>query len=336
MLVLSPRCADWGLARRLRVASRFGRIQSDDAPSILYFLWQPQEERDRRPPWAPNRDARLGWTSELFQPGDYAHVDEARVGSRRPVLLFGDSFSACVTKPGTRFQDLLEASPLGKDYAMLNYGVPGYGLDQTWILMREVLARRPSEHAVVIVGLLVDDDLDRCILSFRNWPKPRLHVEDGRLIDPGTPIPSVSDYLAGSPNLPASYTWALLTNAFRDSTRRGTAAQETEKQELTKALLAAIVAVLRERRLDACFVLFNASAATADPSVLGWRQDLVRSELARLGMPFSEARDDILRAMERDQVKLDVYFRAFDDHFSERGNAAAFGAIERGLRDLPP
>jgi len=79
-LLFAPTCADWALARRLRVASRFGRVQSDDAPAILSFLWLPEEKRERMPPWCPHHDARLGWTSELFRPGDYAHVDEARVG----------------------------------------------------------------------------------------------------------------------------------------------------------------------------------------------------------------------------------------------------------------
>jgi len=330
-LVLSPACADWGIARRLRNPNRFGRVQSDDAPAILSFLWLPEEKRTRRPPWCPSHDARVGWTSELFRPGDYAHVEEAKVGGRRPVLLFGNSFAACVTDPGTRFQDLLEESPLGQEFALLNYGVPGYGLDQTWLLLREVLARRPAEDAVVVVGLLVDDDLDRCLLTFRNWPKPRLRVEDGRLIDPGTPVPSVDEFFAGDPELPASYAWALLAGALRDREERGTPAQEAEKQALTRALLAAVADELRQRDLECFFVLFNASAATADPGVLGWRQDLVRSELTRLGIRFTEARDDLLRAAEDAGGDLSPYFRFGDDHLDVLGNAVAFGALERGL-----
>jgi hypothetical protein len=53
-LVLADSCSDWGIARRFRIESRFGRPQSDDASSILHSLWQPPGERDRMPPWAPS------------------------------------------------------------------------------------------------------------------------------------------------------------------------------------------------------------------------------------------------------------------------------------------
>ena len=330
-LVLADSCSGWGIARRFRIMSRFGRVQSDDAPSILHFLWLPPGERNRRPPWAPSHDQRVGWTSDLFRPGDYAHVDESRVGDRRPILLFGDSFSAGVTSQEVRFQALLDKSPLGAHFALLNYGVPGYGLDQTYLLMREVLDRRTDGNPIVIVGLLVDDDLDRCLLSFRNWPKPRLFVESGRLIEPRGAVPTVSEYLAGHPNLPVSYAWTLFESIWRDTTVRGTARQEAEKQELSRLFLRAIVADLHRRELPFFFVLFNGTAATQDPAVLDWRQTLVREELSALGARWFEVRDDILSVCERRKLQAGFFFRAGDDHLNDQGNRIAFEAIRAGI-----
>lgn len=330
-LVLGHSCSGWGIARRLRIPSHFGRPQSDEAYSILQFLWLPPENRNGRPSWAPDYDPRVGWTSDLFRPGDYVHVDEVRVGDRRPILLFGDSFSAGVWTKEWRFQALLEKSPLSERFAILNYGVPGYGLDQTYLLLREVLRRREGGRPIVIVGLLVDDDLDRCLLSFRSWPKPRLRVEGGRLVEPDNPVPTVEEYLAGHPNLPVSYAWTLLQASWRDDSVRGTLEQEIEKQELARPILRAIVAELRSHHFPFFFLLFNGAAATQDPAVLDWRQTLVRKELSALGATEFEVRDEILRVSELRKRAVGSYFGT-DDHLNESGNAAAFRTIVRGIR----
>ena len=95
------------------------------------------------------------------------------------MLLFGDSFCECATPPEECWQGLLERSPLGPRFALVNYGTGGYGLDQVLLLARRVLDRWRGRDPLVVVGILVDDDLDRDALALRNFPKPRFRLADG-------------------------------------------------------------------------------------------------------------------------------------------------------------
>ena len=86
-------------------------------------------------------DARLGWRNQFFDGETLAHVDEAALGARRTVLLFGDSYARCVEPSEDCWEGLLERSELGGTHALLNYGVGGYGLDQACLLMQLALPR---------------------------------------------------------------------------------------------------------------------------------------------------------------------------------------------------
>src|SRR5205085_7133999 len=107
-----------------------------------------------------------------------------------PVLLFGDSYAQCATPPEQCFQSLLEQSELTHEFALLNYGVGGFGLDQMYLLLRHVLPRFREQKPFVVVAIMIDDDFTRSLLAMRDWPKSRAHWEHGILrIDP----PSATD-----------------------------------------------------------------------------------------------------------------------------------------------
>lgn len=321
----------WPVARAFRDPSRFADSRDGEEWFVLNYLWTSAWGHGQgRPPWAPHEDDRLGWTSERFLSGTYAHVAEADLGTRRPVLLLGDSFSACVTPEGTCFESLMDGSRLGGEYALLNYGARGYGLDQTYLLLRSLLGRFASRKPIVLVGLMVDDDLDRCLLDFRDWPKPRLRAENGRLVVPEERIPTPEEYLAGHPPVPASYFAAMLRMSLRKPGTRTFPRAEAEKQELSRLILRAVVAELREKEVPFCFVLFNDSDHSADPGTNGWRQPLVHEELSALAAPYVEVRDELLLMASSGRAELGTLFRG-DKHLDERGNVAAFATMLRGL-----
>lgn len=330
-LLFSHVADQWPIAKSFRDPSRFADWRIGERWFVLNYLWTSAwGHGHERPPWAPHQDDRLGWTSARFLPETYVHLAESTLGSRRPVLLFGDSFSACVTPEGTCFESLMDESRTGSECGLLNYGVAGYGLDQTYLLLLSAVGRFASRRPIVVVGIMVDDDLDRCRLDFRDWPKPRFRVENGRLLVPDVRIPTGEEYLARHPPLPASYLWSMLLMSLTNTKTGSFPEADAEKQELSRQILRAIVSELRGRDLPFFFLLFNDSDHIADQRTNGWRQTLVREELDALGAPYVEARDELRLMAAADRKELSSYFTP-DKHLVARGNVAAFATLLRGL-----
>lgn len=79
---------------------------------------------------------------------------------------------------------------------VLNLGVHGYGHDQMLLYLKEEgLGYHPD---VVIVGFL-PDDMERNVLAFRDYAKPRFVLKDGRLSLTNVPVPSPDEVLAREP-----------------------------------------------------------------------------------------------------------------------------------------
>lgn len=111
---------------------------------------------------------------------------------RTRIVLIGDSFTfgeevADSETFAFRLQELLPQTEV------LNLGVHGYGHDQMLIALRELgLRYRPD---VVLVGF-VQDDMERNMLGFRDYAKPRFELVDGRLALRGSPVPSPAEVVA--------------------------------------------------------------------------------------------------------------------------------------------
>jgi hypothetical protein len=244
----------------------------------------------------PVFDARVGWLSDAIDPRTLAHRDEPELAGRTPVLLFGDSYAQCVGPPEECWQGLLDRSPLGATHALLNYGVSGYGLDQIHLLMQLVLERRFEREPVVVVGILVDDDLDRSYLRLRSWPKPTFAVEDGALVLRPLEHADARAYLRDDPLEVRSYLWRLCVRQAGIVPKRTVLAWADEedhvavKRELAVRLVRAIEQDLDARGLEHFFVLYHGLRALSAPETYGWQEPLLLGELRALGIPFVSSR----------------------------------------------
>ncbi len=112
------------------------------------------------------------------------------------ILAFGDSFTfgEDVSDDETWAHQLEELLP-GSE--VLNFGIHGYGHDQMLLyLLEEGVKYHPD---VVILGFL-SDDMERNLLSFRDYAKPRFVLQGERLAGVvGPPIPLPDDMLAREP-----------------------------------------------------------------------------------------------------------------------------------------
>ena len=56
--------------------------------------------------------------------------------------------------------------------------------DQVLLLMQDSIDHYAEDDPVVVFGIVLDSDLERSVLGFRAWPKPRLRLTGGDLVGP--------------------------------------------------------------------------------------------------------------------------------------------------------
>jgi hypothetical protein len=324
------------LVERLRIPRKYAHPQFDD----LYWELNDQFLRAKGDIGLAPRDERLGWTSSAFAPATYVHEDAPLALEKRPVLLFGDSYAMGITAPQDSFQTLFALSPLARDHVLLNFGVGGYGLDQMLLLLPRVLDDYEGRDPLVVIGVLVDDDLDRCTLTLREQPKPSFELVDGALVLREDPLPTPLERYARGPTPTPSYLWRYLTRtgkllpkSVRDSLA-DYAARDRRKEQLARTVLAQMLGELEKRGFERLFVLFHNWPSLVDRGRCGWRDAALREPLKTAGIPIVDMREVMLETAARTGENLQSYFdnrNGPGGHFNARGNEIAFEALERAL-----
>ncbi len=290
---------------------------------------------------ADNPDPITGWTGGAVTPGTYEHIDEGTLGARRPVLLYGDSFAACGTPAEDCFQSLLERSEFGGQYALLNYGVGGYGLDQTYLLLKNSIGRFEDRDPIVIVSILVDSDLERSVLEFRSWPKPRLDVVGNQLVSRGLVQTNNRQYLEQRPVSIRSYLWRLflyqMTPFMADQRARwrGDEAARTEKQSLNRKILLEIEHELSSRNLEHFFMVFHAEDGALERwNLFEWQERMIEEFCAEKSIPLFDTRAYLAFVANGQQEERQRFYghgRPLLGHHNALGNLICFEAIRQGL-----
>lgn len=343
-----PRRRRW--LPRLLLAVLLAGLLLEGGLRALLFVWPVESLRDPAlytPRWSDARHAldwrfsdpaerreiphhpRLGWTHARFDATTFAHEQEALVRGRRPVLLFGDSFAACVTRRRDCWGGLVEGSDLSARFRLLNYGVPAYGLDQTLLLMRRVLERWRDRDPVVIVSLLVDADLDRTALSFFQWPKPRFEVDGTGALIPPVDVPASEEEWVEAHGLGVtSFAWSWLAGVLGLRSREEAPGHATRVERLTPALLEAVSAEVEG--LDHGVLVFHGLKHLRSEGYEAPWEPLLLRELERLELPYERSEEDLLDA-GRPVEELFVMEGPARRHYTPSGNEAVFPALRRLL-----
>ncbi len=300
---------------RFRKPELYADASSDDDYWKLLYRFGGQHLAPKEP------HPLLGWTLLAdFSPQTYEHKDAPKIGKRRPVLLYGDSFAYYVKYRDDSFHSILNADPeFGADYFLLNYGVGGYGLDQIFLLFQKTVDL--YAHPVVVMSFMTDD-IDRCVLSVRGGQKPYFVLDRGKLVLKGVPIdPDPASYFAKHPPGVFSYLarmalYSRLLPAGPAAFLRGDERKQASKIDVARAILEHISADLSARGIDCLFLVFHPrwTGDILQRDNFDWREEFSLDFLREKGLPFLSTREIVREDAERTGKKFDDYFLAGDGH----------------------
>lgn len=258
------------------------KLYADDPTYELFWLEDSFNPTHNKP-----TDPLLGWVNrKLITPISYRHADDTSIASRRPVLFYGDSFVQCHTPSQDCYQGILNTDrSFSSNYYCLNYGVSGYGLDQTYILYSKTVSR--YDNPIVIVGIL-DSDIERSILPYTFGVKPYFVLENGNLQCHTDHIDIEllnTEFLERHPVNVWSYLgrlliWGRIIPPSLTTWVRSVEQRKTSIKSLNSSILFRMVEDLRKRDLQCLFILFEWPKAMGGPKDwrILWLADLLKSE----------------------------------------------------------
>jgi len=325
------------LSSDIRRAHYFADPDLEDAYWHLRWALDDSSAKHQGPP----HDQRLGWVNSRFDSESREHLMEDELPGRRPVLMYGASFVDCMTERRHCFERLMRNSELGPEHCLRNYGVGGYGIDQVLLLMQDSIDFYAEEDPVVIFGIVLDSDLERCVLGFRAWPKPRLQLSDGELRLPEPVFGGGSGpYVEAQGIGITSYAWRYLLHHDRKTNKggwkgllRGTQAMQAEQNELIDAILLTMRDECESRGLDYFFLFFTSPRSLPPYDVTPQEKRLTHLFLEE-GVPFVHVRPYIMRAAEAYEEGVDALFipaGPAQHHPNAEGNRVIFEALRDGI-----
>jgi hypothetical protein len=294
---------------RYRDPSLYTDYYSDGDWWKLYYL---MGKRDHEPTKHPH--PLLGWTGD-FSGESYRHDDAGGMGRKRPVLLYGDSFTHCLTSKPECFQGILNNDKaFSRRYFLLNYGVEGYGVDQIYLLFKNSI--QLYENPYVVIGVYTRD-LDRSILPLFVGQKPYFDVVSDELVLRGTPVDADPQrYLADNPPKIWSYLYRLWL--YQDGrpwrirlALRGTEEVHQRKLLVNEKIILSLIHELRTRKVDHMFVIF---ADINSVKEMEWRENFLAELLNRHGTPYLSSRSIIMENVQRNGKTIEDFYIPNDGH----------------------
>jgi len=192
---------------------------------------------------------RNEWTVKTNSRGIRSNFEYAykKNHNKSRILIIGDSytFGEGVSDNETFPYQLQEMLP---DYEIINMGIHGYGHDQILILLQEEGVK--YEPDIVILGY-VDEDMDRNLLNFRSYAKPRYIVQNEKLKLTGVPVHPPEYYINRDFMRMRIYDiYSILLQLFKEYS----GIYKIQKEIITKYILDEIVNVSTNANAIAIFV----------------------------------------------------------------------------------
>ena len=285
-----------------------------------YFVLQHYYNRDV-PPRLPV-DPELGWTlgtGELDIVTD-THLTLEDVGDR-PILFFGDSYVAWGAPMHNKIPQLMDERLPGTD--VLNFGVPGYGVDQIALRVRRESPKFRSRRPITLVGIMLHD-LDRSLLRYRGGQKPYYELVDETLVLRAPRYSTNREFFERYHFHTKSFMLSLFATPLSKLLRSENWCSE-QRFALNRRILQDLSAWTSAHGVDAHYVLFYSHN---DLTHVSQREREVRRILTELQVSIIDTRE-FLEPYVAQRRQVDLYDDGGAGHHSTEANRAiAVGIVE--------
>jgi hypothetical protein len=281
---------------------------------------------DERLGWVPRENVRRDGlsTNALGLRGAREFPFEKPAGERR-IVVVGDSFTF---GDGVKDEEVWteklaqKLAPTHGNVAVLNLGVPGYGLDQHCLRLEEPGIRFSPD--LVLVGLF-GPDVDRNELTVRDAPKPRFLLDgDGLRLD-NVPVPTAEELRRRVEKAAiGSYAWAMFRKMWVARTAEG---EDAVKWELARRILDRMRSVSEAGGARFAVAYFPAKGSSFRRDADAYERTVVAWAVER-GVPLVNVREAFV-ALGQNRFR-----EVWHNHWTPFGNEVVADALLAGFREF--
>lgn len=311
--------------KSLRDPGKYSQPCLDDYWKLYYRF------NGRYPPPA-NPHPLLGWVG-FFDRETLEHRDFKKSGNKRKVLLYGDSFTMCISDSIQCFEEILNTdTAFTRNNFLLNYGVGGYGVDQMYLLFSQTVDK--FKNPFVIINIM-PGDMDRGMLEVRTGQKPHFIIENEELKLKGVPIDSnPQHYFEANPPKIISYMWNRFTHSSLNPNFDSLDASPGIREEMVKVnrkIILQAYSEIKKRNLEYVFVIYD-ELYNREGS---WRTDSLQKILTDNNIFYIHTGDLVNEDIASGQFSFYNYILAVDGHPTSHYNKILCAEIKKYVLSYP-
>ena len=269
----------------LRQPWLYAGYSSDDDYWKLYY----RLGGEFRPPNPKAIHPLLGWSQVYITKanplGLQTETLELMYSEKKKILFYGDSFVRGIG--ALEYEIPRYMTDHFKDVAVIDLSCGGYGLDQMFLMFK--LTHKKVIKPYIVFGILVEDDLDRSILSVRTGQKPYFIANNEKLILKNVPINSDHQhYFDTHPVRIKSYLFRLILRGFSKNIPllKRHLEKVDEKTKINTKIIDEIYAICKQENYPLLFVLFHTNLQS-----VSWQEKFLKDKFQQLQIPYIDTVD---------------------------------------------
>ncbi len=211
----------------------------------------------------------------------------------------------------------------------MDYSAVGYGLDQIYLRLSDVLASADQRPDVAIVGIFLGD-IDRVVETFRAGPKPYFELSSDSVVLKGVPITATpEEWLKQNPHGVRSFSLALVRQRIqRLRGQRGGPEAECQREPKEQIAQRLIRRMVRESAAVDTELVFLPLFGRPHLSMTSWREAFLRSTFEEVGALYIDTKAVFVHAGQSASGGVgDFYYPPPNGHFNNKGNALVADAL---------